>query len=648
MSENVNISNLEYPQQIELKKHEYTQNPNFRANDFERTPGSDKVEISNKTSDTTKVAIGIGIAGTIVTLGILGRKGKLGTYIKKLLGGKKNEPITVDLLEHFLKKNENKTLNELTKEEKNKLIELLNPKNEVEVKQKIEVEFEVMKDKKVSDVVDSVKKKHKELKEGVNETPKSEKPEIKTENKTSEGGTEKTKTEGKSKKSSGGSSSTGSSSSSGSSGSYSTGSSISHTSSSGRSRKTSGGSRKTAEPDGETILNAQEEILKAKKASDARNNEWVKQQHEIKEKEYSDFWNKALAEQYHAEELSAAVAEERKLAEQARRIAEGKQRYAELNEKLNGRTSIRINKKKNQELADMGKYYHDIELEQARVLEEQIARRTEKIKWFDSYLQEEPLRKALGIADDAEIMFTEKFAYGKPYIKNQRGNIVTYDKDNGVWYEWKLTDIENWGERRQSLLSRTKKADGMIITEYKNQENGSVEYFIKNLETGTESKVINGQTCKKYPDGREEIKNLDKYELRKIHSGMDEFFRYIPPEGPKQLPYGYPKQPPAQFATVKAKKQSQTLNDIEAYVNSFDPGTFKRVNKTTVFYDNNGNREVVNIIYEGKDCDIDVQGRILPKLKVKQTTRNSQTNTSNYQTTSERKRQSQQRRMVQA
>lgn len=46
----------------------------------------------------------------------------------------------------------------------------------------------------------------------------------------------------------------------------------------------------------------EEDILNKIKESDARNQKWLEQQHAIKEKEYSDWWNKALEEKKAAEE----------------------------------------------------------------------------------------------------------------------------------------------------------------------------------------------------------------------------------------------------------------------------------------------------------------------------------------------------------
>ena len=159
MVENVNISSIESAQQIEQKK-EYNHNQNFRANDFERTPQEDNVEISDKKRNITKAAISVGVVGALVTLGILGRKGKLGPSVQKFLGGaNKEEEQVKESLEKLLENHKNKKLSELTNEEKNKIIEALNPENKNEIKTQIETEFEAMKDKNVSEVVDSVKKK---------------------------------------------------------------------------------------------------------------------------------------------------------------------------------------------------------------------------------------------------------------------------------------------------------------------------------------------------------------------------------------------------------------------------------------------------------------------------------------------------------
>ena len=824
MVENINLSSIEYPQQIEQKK-QYAQNPNFRANDFERTPKQDKVELSNKTNDITKAAIGVGIVGAIVTLGILGRKGKLGSYIQELLGGaKKGKEQIKESLEKLLEKHKDKKLSELTNEEKNKILEALNPENKADVKQKIEAEFETMKDKKVSEVVDSVKNKLKGVKEG-GEGTKGIKPENKPNEGVNTSGTEKPKSEGSSTTSSGGSSSsrgagshssssssrstgrTSSSHSSGSSSYSSSSSSSSHSSGTGSSRRSSSSSsssRKAPKNDGEAILDAQEkEILEAKRASDTRNNEWVRKQHEAKEKEYSDFWNKALGEreakfdeevenkiaeimeqisenpnfcernpqevskellakmaeyfrtvntatmsdeakfgaflmsassgmkekevkalvehlgfdrimqkteetlthngktvkaifkgedsyilsdgsillkkgentelasikdmQKHFEESikelqsskkseEAARIEAEKAAkeaeEKARRIEEGRQKYAEYNEKLDGRTSVRVSNQKSEELTEMGRYYHDIELAQASELKRQLAAQAEKMKWFDSYLQDEPLRKALGIADDAEIMFSRELSEagrrGRPYIKNSKGNILTYDRNAGIWNEWNVTAIENWGEETRKL-SQTKNADGFIVTRTRNRENHTYDYVVRNLETGRETTVKDGKLYKKFPDGKEEVEELTGMQKRQMSESFDNFFNDLEPTAPKRPPYGGAKEPPAAFVTVKAGKKQRVLNDIEAYVHSFDEGTFQRVNKNVVVYNANGEREVINIIYEGKDCDIDAMGRILPKLKTDPMIRRKTKTVSSSSYNSQRVAQSnRQRQMVHA
>ena len=883
MVKNINLTDIEYPQQIEQKK-QYAQNPNFRANDFEKTPKQDKVELSNKTNDITKAAIGVGIVGAIVTLGILGRKGKLGSYIQELLGGaKKGKEQIKESLEKLLEKHKDKKLSELTNEEKNKILEALNPENKADVKQKIEAEFETMKDKKVSEVVDSVKNKLKGVKEGGEGTQG-----IKPENKPNEGvntsGTEKPKSEGSTTTSSGSSSSRGAGSHGSSSSSRSTGSSSSHSSSSsshssssssashssrtGSSRhssSSSSSSRKAPKNDSEAILDAQEkEILEAKRASDARNNEWVRKQHEAKEKEYSDFGNKALSEreakfdeevenkideimqqisenpnfcdrnpQEVSKELFAKMAEHFKTVntatmsdeakftaflmsassgmkeaevkalvehlgldrimkkteetlthngktvkaifkgndsyilsdgsflrkngentelvsikdmqkqveqsitelqlskkaeeaakieaeritkeaeekakleaekaareaeekarleaekaareaeekarleaekaareaeekarleaekaakeaeEKARRIEEGRQKYAEYNERLDGRTSVRVSSQKSEELTEMGKYYHDIELAEASKLKRQLADQAEKMKWFDSYLQDEPLRKALGIADDAEIMFSRELSEagrrgGGPYIKNSKGNILTYDRNTGIWNEWNVTTIENWGEEARKL-SQTKNADGFIVTRTKNQENHTYDYVVRNLETGKETTVKDGKLYKKFPDGKEEVEELTGMQKRQMSESFDEFFNELKPTAPKHPPYGSAQEPPAAFVTVKAGKKQRVLNDIEAYVHSFDEGTFQRVNKNVVVYNANGEREVINIIYEGKDCDIDAMGRILPKLKTDPMTRRNTATVSSSSYNSQRVAQrNRQRQMVHA
>lgn len=867
MVKNINLTDIEYPQQIEQKK-QYTQNPNFRANDFERTPKQDKVELSNKTNDITKAAIGVGIVGAIVTLGILGRKGKLGSYIQELLGGaKKGKEQIKESLEKILEKHKGKKLSELTNEEKNKILEALNPENKADVKQKIEAEFETMKDKKVSEVVDSVKNKLKGVKEG-GEGTKGIKPENKPNEGVNTSGTEKPKSEGSTTTSSGSSSSRGAGSHGSSPSSRSTGSSSSHTSSSsshssssssashssrtGSSRRTSSSSsssRKAPKNDGEAILDAQEkEILEAKRASDARNNKWVRKQHEAKEKEYSDFWNKALSEreakfdeeaenkineilqqisknpnfcdrnpQEVSQELCAKMAEhfktvntatmsdEAKFAaflmstssgmkeaevkalvehlgldrimkkteetlthngktvkaifkgddiyilsdgsflrkngkntelasikdmqkyfeesikefqsskkaeeaakieaeriakeaeekakleaekaareaeekarleaekaakeaeekarleaekaakeaeEKARRIEEGRQKYAEYNEKLDGRTSVKVSSQKSEELTEMGKYYHDIELAEASKLKRQLADQAEKMKWFDSYLQDEPLRKVLGIADDAEIMFSRELSEagrrGRPYIKNSKGNILTYDRNTGIWNEWNVTTIENWGEEARKL-SQTKNADGFIVTRTKNKENHTYDYVVRNLETGKETTVKDGKLYKKFPDGKEEVEELTGMQKRQMSESFDEFFNELKPTAPKRPPYGSAEEPPAAFVTVKNGKKQRVLNDIEAYVHSFDEGTFQRVNKNVVVYNANGEREVINIIYEGKDCDIDAMGRILPKLKVDPMIRRNTATVSSSSYNSQRVAQrNKQRQMVHA
>lgn len=464
---------------------------------------NDTVELSQKkeTSNGIKIAIGLGTIAAIVTLGILGRKGKLGSYIQELLGGAKKETEQIkDSLEKLLEKYKEKKISELTTEEKNKIMEALNPENKAEIKTQIETEFETMKDKKVPDVVDYVKNKFKEAEEKVK--------------------------------------------------------------------------------------------LEAEKAA------------------------REAEEKARLEAEKAAMEAE----EKAKRIEEGKQKYEEYNQKLDGVTHFNFNNKKNEELTELGKYYHDIELARASELKRRLAAQAEEMKWFDSYLQDEPLRKALGIADDAEVMFTRELSecgrLGRAYIKNQKGNILTYDRNKGIWNEWNATTIENLGKEETRRLSQTKQAEGLIVTKTRNHERGGYDYLVRNLETGNETAVRDGRLFKKLPDGTEEEYSIFATTRGEVKQGLNEFFAEAEPTAPKRPPYGGPTEPPAAFVTVKAGKKQKVLNDIEAYVRSFDEGTFQRVNKNVVVYNANGEREVINIIYEGIDCDIDSMGRILPKLKV--------------------------------
>ena len=63
--------------------------------------------------------------------------------------------------------------------------------------------------------------------------------------------------------------------------------------------------------EGLAIIEAEEAAArKAKKASDRRNQEWLDRQHKIKEQEYSDFMNKAMAEKEAKEGLAIIEAEE--------------------------------------------------------------------------------------------------------------------------------------------------------------------------------------------------------------------------------------------------------------------------------------------------------------------------------------------------
>jgi len=287
-----------------------------------------------------------------------------------------------------------------------------------------------------------------------------------------------------------------------------------------------------------------------------------------------------------------------KLAEQ------GRLKYEELNETLDGRISVRVHNKKNKELSKLGEFYHGQELQGIKELAEQA----EKMRWFDSYLQDEPLRKILGIADDAEILFTRGFnVSGAPYIKNKTGNIVTYDRRTGIWTEWSEKSIDNFG-KHTAPITYTKKADGLII---KRSAKNRFECFIKNLENDREFNTRDNKIYK-IIDGKEEDAGRFSQEKRE---SVNAFFDEVPLELPKHTVYGFPAEVPAEFAAVKNGKRQQTLRDIDAYVATFDNGTFQRVNKTKTFYNADGKCENVNIIYEGMDFDIDVQGRILPKLK---------------------------------
>jgi len=829
MIEKMNVKNVEGQQQIKQKK-DYKHNLNFRANDYEKTPDSDQVEISNKNKNITTAAIGVGILGTIITLGILGRKGKLGPYIQELLGGtKKGAESIKESLEKLLERFKDKNLNELTNEEKNNIMEALNPENKADIKQKIEAEFETMHDKKVSEVVDSIKQKLKGegvnsgvnegvnsgvnsgVKEGANNSPK------KPDNKPSEGTSNSSKRENSTTHSSGSGSSAGTHSviSSGSpAGPAGTSHVItpgptagpagtSHVITPGPAARPAGTSHvitpgpaagpagtshvitpgPAARPTGtsapisevEDILSAQaqkldkeieenmekiaeqiamtpnfcdrtpkeitEEFLNrmrayfetvnpAEMANETRIGAFVMSikpgmnEAEIKAlvehfkldeimqatdetitfngktlkaifksedgyilsdgnilakdgeeqvlrttedifAEYEEDMRKVqsdiiakrdemLAEQAaraaeeqaarEAEEKAARAAEEkarREAEEKARRVEEGRQKYAEYSEKLDGVTHFRFNNKKNEELTEMGKYYHDIELAQASELKRQLAAQAEKMKWFDSYLQDEPLRKALGIADDAKIMFSKEFGrIGEPYIKNQKGNIVTYDRSKGIWTEWDAKTIDDVLRDDASKLTQTKNVDGLIITRKRNHDIGGYDYLVRNLETGNETVVRDGRLYKQLPDGNEEEYFILATTKGEVKQNLNNLFAETEATAPKIPPYEGPMNPPESFGTVIVNngKKQKVLRDIEAYVRSFDEGTFQKVNKTAVFYNAEGEREVVNIVYEGIDFDIDAMGRILPKLKVDPIVRRARETVSgiarrNYNTT---------------
>ena len=137
-----------------------------------------------------------------------------------------------------------------------------------------------------------------------------------------------------------------------------------------------------ARAEGEKLLDAQEaEKLVQKQASDARNEKWLQEQHDIKEKEYSDMWLKAE----HERELTQRAEGEKILDKQEARKLKKKQASDARNEKwLQEQHDI-----KEKEYSDMWlKAEHERELTQRaegeKILEKQEARKLKKKQASDA------------------------------------------------------------------------------------------------------------------------------------------------------------------------------------------------------------------------------------------------------------------------
>lgn len=296
----------------------------------------------------------------------------------------------------------------------------------------------------------------------------------------------------------------------------------------------------------------------------------------------------------------------------AARIEEGKQTYNELNQKLDGRISVRTENEKSQELSKLAEKYHAEELSTANALKKKIARQTLKMKWFEAYLQDPQLRQVLGVAENAEIMFSRDLSFGEPYVRNQKGNILTYDRARGIWKELPADVIEKCKKLKNSYIiraiSQTKKADGCIITRSRNARSHQYDYTIRNLETGTETRLKDGKLYKLGSEGEEiPMKNS----VRETRNGLEDFFTSVRPDAPNSFVY---ESPEAMFKGVKANQMAQKIED---YVATFDKGTFQRVDKIIESYNSEGKKETIHIIYEGHSFDIDDKGRLLQKVKVK-------------------------------
>lgn len=81
---NVNIA-IETPS----KNQQSNTTLSFRKNDYERMPKADTFQSDEKKGNGKKIAIGLGGVAALVTLAVLGRKGRLGDGIQKFLGGAK-------------------------------------------------------------------------------------------------------------------------------------------------------------------------------------------------------------------------------------------------------------------------------------------------------------------------------------------------------------------------------------------------------------------------------------------------------------------------------------------------------------------------------------------------------------------------------
>ncbi len=310
------------------------------------------------------------------------------------------------------------------------------------------------------------------------------------------------------------------------------------------------------------------------------------------------------------EKILKAKAEQEAKA-RALKIEEGRQVYNELNQKLDGRISVRVENQKSNELQKLAEKYHAEELRTAAALKRKIAQQTEKIKWFDAYLQDPQLRQVLGIAEDAEIMFSRELGFGNPYVRNQQGNILIYERERGLWREWAADTIEKSKKLGDAYvirdISQTKKADGHIITRRPNRNYG-YDYTVRNLETGTETILKDGELYKLGSDG-EQIPV--KASVREARNAMEDFFTSVKPEAPNSFVYGSPE---VMFKDVKSEQMARR---IENYVASFDEGTFQRVDKVIEIYNSDGKKETIHIIFEGNSFDIDDKGRLLQKVKVK-------------------------------